>query len=657
MGERAAPVDAHVAGDERTRRRERFVHAHGKRLACFRPRQRFRFVSQESAGDDDLYDHIHHAETAVDGFALEGGEQVTAEKQHRARAATISKRKQKLQLKFAMEQLALAQRQVTCDCEFQVFRCQLIHPDDSWAVLEENYLARVKKWSEKFDGHDWSQERVCQKWKENQKKFVLEREVMERKNASAAVPSVPRLCRRTSGSVSPDATAAALTDEDDPDKMSPLKAGKAVKQVFSNFANAAEGLLLSRQFDSLLRSGVPPHLRGRVWWMCSGAAEKQIAAEESYPDLVQRLHTLSKCASMEIEKDLPRTFPVDQEPDSEEHLRRSNMGELRRVLQAYSLRNPAIGYCQSMNFLAAVLLHHMEEEEAFWVLVAMVEELTPHYHTRSMSGSRADQRVFSDLVQQKLPALYQHMRVLGVDFEPFTLKWFLCLFLNTLPFEPVMRIWDVVFCEGSHVLLRVGLTLLKLNQPRILACDDAIEVYEMFKVSHETLQKITAPYRTGLLNRDECVCDTLLRLTMDKSFVGTIPFDSLHELRQFYMNEIEVEVAEIEAKRATSRAQQAIQRVSSAADTAPSTSSSEAGRRSSSVRATAVSSSPNTDGDDDDDDDDVDSEELFEYDFLDDFLDPHAESSPNKYIHFEDLYDSEDSDYFVDVNYECAPCR
>lgn len=652
MGGRAASVDAQMAsGDEHAQRqqRERFASAHGKRLACFRPRQRFRFVSQESAGDDDHFEHIYHADTATAITGGEDGEQGD-EKQQRMRVATISKRKQKLQLKFAMEQLQLQQRQVTCDCEFQVFRCQLIHPDDSWAVLEENYLNRMKKWSEKFDAHDWlsQQERVCQKWKENQKRFALEHDEMERKDAQ-------RLHRRTSRDLCHDASSVAILDADDPDKMSPAKAGKAVKQVFSSFANAAEVLLLSRQFDSLLRSGVPPHLRGRVWWMCSGAAEKQSAAgEDSYPNLVKRLHMLSKCASMEIEKDLPRTFPVEQETDSEERLRKSSMGELRRVLQAYSLRNPAIGYCQSMNFLAAVLLHHMEEEEAFWVLVAMVEELTPHYHTCSMSGSRADQRVFSDLVQQKLPALYQHMRALGVDFEPFTLKWFLCLFLNTLPFEPVMRIWDVVFCEGSHVLLRVGLTLLKLNQPRILACDDAIEVYEMFKVSHETLQQITAPYRSGLLNRDECVCDTLLRLTMDKSFVGPIPFDSLYELRQFYRNEIEVEMAEMEAKRAATRAQQAIQRASSSAETATtsgSISSSETSRRSSSVRG-AASTNPGTDGNDD-----VDSEELFEYDFLDEFLDPHSETSPNKYIRFEDLYDSEDSDYFIDVNYECAPCR
>ena len=43
------------------------------------------------------------------------------------------------------------------------------------------------------------------------------------------------------------------------------------------------------------------------------------------------------------------------------------------MLLAYARHNPSVGYCQGMNFLAALLLLLMEEEAAFWCLAAIVE--------------------------------------------------------------------------------------------------------------------------------------------------------------------------------------------------------------------------------------------------------------------------------------------
>ena len=56
----------------------------------------------------------------------------------------------------------------------------------------------------------------------------------------------------------------------------------------------------------------------------------------------------------QIDKDLPRTFPGHPLLDG------IGRDALRRVLCAYALHNPAVGYCQGMNFLAALLLLLME---------------------------------------------------------------------------------------------------------------------------------------------------------------------------------------------------------------------------------------------------------------------------------------------------------
>jgi hypothetical protein len=72
---------------------------------------------------------------------------------------------------------------------------------------------------------------------------------------------------------------------------------------------------------------------------------------------------------------------------------------LRRVLRAYARRNPAVGYCQSMNFLAATCLLAMPEEDAFWVLAALVEDRLAGYYDRAMlevqvGGGRGGQTTY-----------------------------------------------------------------------------------------------------------------------------------------------------------------------------------------------------------------------------------------------------------------------
>ena len=68
---------------------------------------------------------------------------------------------------------------------------------------------------------------------------------------------------------------------------------------------------------------------------------------------------------------MPRTFPLNAWVGSEE-----GQNALRRVLLAFSVHKPDVGYCQSMNYVAAMLLLCLElsEERAFWVMVALIDD-------------------------------------------------------------------------------------------------------------------------------------------------------------------------------------------------------------------------------------------------------------------------------------------
>ena len=160
------------------------------------------------------------------------------------------------------------------------------------------------------------------------------------------------------------------------------------KMLFRGFDSR---LRAQKKVKKLIRSGIPSSFRGQIWWVCSGGADKMKAASASqqYSSLPQAPDGENTPCAQDVEKDLRRTFPKNDNFTTEEGL-----APLRRVLIAYSVRNPAIGYCQSMNFLAAVLLLQLSEEQAFWVLAALIEDiLPPDYYSVSMLGSRVDQQV------------------------------------------------------------------------------------------------------------------------------------------------------------------------------------------------------------------------------------------------------------------------
>jgi len=73
-------------------------------------------------------------------------------------------------------------------------------------------------------------------------------------------------------------------------------------------------------------------------------------------------------------------------------------------------RNPTVGYCQGMNFFAANLLKHLNEEQSFWVFTSICENLLPLDYYSDLLGILTDQKVFEILLVEKYPKLVQHMQ-------------------------------------------------------------------------------------------------------------------------------------------------------------------------------------------------------------------------------------------------------
>ncbi|KAL6987488.1 hypothetical protein U1Q18_013236 [Sarracenia purpurea var. burkii] len=240
-----------------------------------------------------------------------------------------------------------------------------------------------------------------------------------------------------------------------------------------------------QELEFLVHGGVPRDLRGEVWQAFVGVRTRRV--DRYYQNLLDSSFTQERDKSStgskgsngdgvgvpekwrrQIEKDLPRTFPGH--PALDENGRSS----LRRLLFAYARHNPSVGYCQAMNFFAGILLLMMPEENAFWTFVGIIDDYFDGYYSEEMIESQVDQLVFEELIRERFPKLVNHLDYLGVQVAWLSGPWFLSIFVNMLPWESVLRIWDVLLFEGNRVMLfRTALALMELYGPALVTTKDA----------------------------------------------------------------------------------------------------------------------------------------------------------------------------------------
>ncbi|KAF9929681.1 TBC1 domain member 8B [Linnemannia zychae] len=245
-------------------------------------------------------------------------------------------------------------------------------------------------------------------------------------------------------------------------------------------------MIKTSQLRRLILGGVPDSFRPQLWTILSGASYFR-SGDESYrrnllqlqqqdrimftsPNEGNEERNSSLRATMvtldEIEKDLKRSMP-----DHPAYQSSIGLGALRRVLNSYSLRNPSIGYAQSMNIVTSVLLLHLKEEDAFWVLATICEQLLPDYYSKSfLVGVQLDQKVFNHLVITSLPAIASRFQEIDLDLGTITIPWFLCLFQSVLPRPASTRVLDCFFYHGPVFLFMLGLSILKSCQLSLLQC-------------------------------------------------------------------------------------------------------------------------------------------------------------------------------------------
>ncbi|ERL86155.1 hypothetical protein D910_03568 [Dendroctonus ponderosae] len=225
----------------------------------------------------------------------------------------------------------------------------------------------------------------------------------------------------------------------------------------------------------MVRSGIPHSLRSQMWMRMSGALEKKQHSELCYKEILRMSSNDSLMTSKQIEKDLLHIMPTNA---CYSNAHSTGIPRLRRILRGVAWLYPDIGYCQGLGIIAASLLLFIEEENAFWIMVTIVEDLLPaSYYSSTLLGIQADQKVLRNLISNYLPDTDEVLRNHDIELSLITMQWFLTLYANVVHTKILLRIWDLFFFEGSLVLFQITLAMLKIQEPHLKTLENSAQIF------------------------------------------------------------------------------------------------------------------------------------------------------------------------------------
>eukprot|EP01080_Neovahlkampfia_damariscottae_P006493 gene6493-10501_t len=205
-----------------------------------------------------------------------------------------------------------------------------------------------------------------------------------------------------------------------------------------------------KNMKKLCYNGIPPRLRSLVW---SHFLETSTFKK---PGVYKQLQSRN-LKNPSIEKDVLRTHYGT-------FFYESKLNELRNVLNAFSEYIPNMKYSAGMNYLVSILLFNMDEETAFWSLVALFNK--PIYSQTFLGESgvwNKELSLFDNLLKKFLPNLVNKF-----DMTSMANLWIISSFSYSFQPEISCRVFDVICYEGFNAVHRIAISLLLILEKEMM---------------------------------------------------------------------------------------------------------------------------------------------------------------------------------------------
>lgn len=263
------------------------------------------------------------------------------------------------------------------------------------------------------------------------------------------------------------------------------------------------------KIKSRVCKGVPDSLRGTVWPKLTEADKAMQRNSKLYDTYLAQQSVMDDV----IMRDIHRTFPSNiffkdtysEDTHNDSIILRGKQGKtsLYNVLRAYSNYDRTVGYCQGMGFVAGLLLQYCNEQTTFYILRQIIQQ--PPYQLSGFyqpSFPLLNQYfyIFTELMRQRNTKLHSYFAELCIEPSFYSTQWFITLYSYNFPIEVTLRIWDILFSQGTKILFRTALYIITCIEAELLAAEYEQVIHILKNVhTHKCMQNVDQ-FIAGVLN-------------------------------------------------------------------------------------------------------------------------------------------------------------
>ncbi|CAI5711138.1 unnamed protein product [Peronospora destructor] len=241
-------------------------------------------------------------------------------------------------------------------------------------------------------------------------------------------------------------------------------------------------------WDAIRSHGIPCEHREWVWpiLLHEQSMKLQRQTEDSAINS-QLLNSMNEKLQDKVDEETSSSFDQAQEDAMERfhHLNPFQERKIRRILLAYAKSKDAFYYCHGMVESCVMFSTFLVEEDAFWSFRMLLEVLLPKYYDESVVDFHTDCLVLQELLHEHDAALSEHFAVLGVSIQLLCTKWFFSFFAESMPFNVVCRLYDIMFVDtcshhlGSKIIFSTSLAVLLYLSSALVEIQDVNVVLEV----------------------------------------------------------------------------------------------------------------------------------------------------------------------------------